>query len=123
MWCGGSISSTGRSKAALFCSLSLFVHRWFQNRDYHFLIRSVFFVSKGNLFDVYSYVSFVLSLFFHLLFVGSSGGLRFVILYPYMGIFTYIFCDVLCHRCVSFVFVAIHTKLPYGRLLGQNIGT
>ena len=24
-----------------------------ENRDSHFLIRSVFFVSKGNLFDVY----------------------------------------------------------------------
>ena len=25
-----------------------------QNRDSHFLICSVFFVSKGNLFDIYS---------------------------------------------------------------------
>ena len=30
-------------------------HKWSKvyNRDSHFLIRGVFFVSKGNLFDVY----------------------------------------------------------------------
>ena len=64
-----------------------FVKWWFQK---HFIIRSVFYISKGNLFDVYSYEAFVLSFLFLISFsFGVSGKLCFVILaFPrYLHIF------------------------------------